>query len=185
VGSTLLTVTQSVEDVQGSTPTASVPAAESNPPNTPAGAAVPIVGAAVFDPFGDGQPENDRAVRQAYDNDPSTSWSTLEYRGSPAFGNLKDGVGLLLDLGQAQALSGVTVSSTVPGATVEIRTADEPANDLDGFTRAAEGTVRNGTDLRFDEPVTARYVLVWITGLVESDGGFSADISEVAVQAAG
>jgi eukaryotic-like serine/threonine-protein kinase len=28
-------------------------------------------------------------------------------------------------------------------------------------------------------------VLVWITGLVPSDGGFSAGISEVSVQAAG
>jgi hypothetical protein len=33
--------------------------------------------------------------------------------------------------------------------------------------------------------VKARYVLVWVTGLVPSAGGFSADIAEVTVQAAG
>ena len=53
----------------------------------------------MFDPEGDGEPENDSDVPLAFDGDPSTAWSTLEYRGSPDFGNLKDGVGLLLDLG--------------------------------------------------------------------------------------
>jgi hypothetical protein len=121
----------------------------------------------------------------AYDGDPSTAWSTLEYRGSPDFGNLKDGVGLLLDLGESQALSGVTINSISPGATVEIRTADETADDLDGFTPGAEGTVEDSTEFAFDEPVTARFVLVWITGLVPSENGFSADLAEVAVNAAG
>jgi hypothetical protein len=123
-------------------------------------------------------------VPLAYDDDPATSWSTLEYRGSPAFGNLKDGVGLLLDLGESKKLSGVTLSSTVPGATVEIRTAERPADKLDGFTVAAHGTIGDGTDLAFAKPVTARFVLVWITGLAPSQNGFSADISDVKVQAA-
>ena len=63
--------------------------------------------------------------------------------------------------------------------------AEEAADDLDGFTPVADGTVQDSTDLAFEEPVTARYVLVWITGLVSSENGFSADISEVAVKAAG
>jgi hypothetical protein len=185
VGSTVLDVTDSVDDVQGSTPSASAPANGSAGPASPAGTAVPIVSGKVFDPFGDGEPENDRAVPLAYDDDPATSWSTLEYRGSPAFGNLKDGVGLLLDLGGSRNLSGVTLSSTVPGANVEIRTAEEPAANLDGFSVAADGTVEESTDLAFEEPVTARFVLVWITGLVPTENGFSADISDVTVNAAG
>ena len=56
---------------------------------------------------------------------------------------------------------------------------------LDGFAPAADGTLEDSTDLTFDKPVTARFVLVWITGLVPSDNGFSADIAEVAVHAAG
>jgi hypothetical protein len=43
----------------------------------------------------------------------------------------------------------------------------------------------DGSELAFDEPVTARYVLVWITGLVATDNGFSAEISEVTVNSAG
>lgn len=186
VGSTLLDVTGSVDKVQGSTPSASVPASGSQAPGSAAaGAAIPIVTASVFDPLGDGEPENDTKVPLAYDGDPSTAWSTLEYRGSPNFGNLKDGVGLLLDLGKSQPLSAVTIDSTAPGAKVEIRTADRPADKLDGFKPAADATLDKSTDLTFDKPVTARFVLVWITGLVPSENGFSADIAEVAVHAAG
>ena len=53
----------------------------------------------MFDPFGDGEPENDDDVPLSFDGDPATAWSTLSYRGSPAFGNLKPGVGVLYDLG--------------------------------------------------------------------------------------
>ena len=63
--------------------------------------------------------------------------------------------------------------------------ATSPTDDLDGFATAADGTLEGSTDVTFDKPVTARYVLVWITGLVPSDDGFSADIAEVAVHAAG
>ena len=63
--------------------------------------------------------------------------------------------------------------------------ADEPADNLDGFKQAADGTLKGTTDFTFAKPVTARFVLVWITGLVPSDNGFSADIAEVAVHAAG
>lgn len=72
-----------------------------------------------------------------------------------------------------------------PGATVEIRTADTRADDLDGYEQVASGTLQESSDLRFDEPVQARYVLLWITGLVESGDGFTGEIGEVTVQAAG
>ena len=186
VGSTLLDVTGSVDSVQGSTPSASTPAPTSGAAkNAAAGAPIAIKSAQVFDPLGDGQPENDTKVPLAYDGDPSTAWSTLEYRGSPNFGNLKAGVGLVLDLGNSQALSGVTIDSIAPGAKVEIRTADKPADTLDGFSRVTDATLDKNTDLKFDKPVTARFVLVWVTALVPSDNGFSADIAEVAVHAKG
>jgi eukaryotic-like serine/threonine-protein kinase len=124
-------------------------------------------------------------VQLAFDGDTATSWSTYEYRGSPAFGNLKDGVGLLLDLGSAQELAAVTITTTTPGASVEIRTGESAATDLGGYSAVAGAELGNETELAFDEPVSAQYVLVWITGLVPSEGGFTAGISEVSVQAAG
>jgi hypothetical protein len=184
IGSTLLTVTGSVDTVEGSTPTASAPDGSAGA-EAPSGTPLGIVTGDVFDPEGDGEPENVNDVPLAFDGDTATSWSTLTYRGSPAFGNLKPGVGLLLDLGGPQALSGVTLSSTTPGAVVEIRTGDEPGGNLDDFPVVADGTLEDSTDFAFDEPVTSRFVLVWITGLVSSGEGFAADVAEVELRAAG
>ncbi|MFD2092562.1 protein kinase family protein [Blastococcus deserti] len=185
IGDKVLSVAGDVDEIPGSTPSVSAPAEEPEGGAATAGQDVAISSGDVYDPFGDGEPENTPDVPQAFDGDPATSWSTLQYRGSPAFGNLKDGVGLLLDLGQAQDLAAVTVTTNSPGATVEIRTGNAPDGDLDDFSVAADGTLEQQTQLAFDEPVSARYVLVWITGLVASDGGFSADVAEVTVQAAG
>jgi hypothetical protein len=184
IGNALLSVSGDIDDPVGSTPSASA-SADGSATDSPEGATVPIAAASVFDPQGDGDPDNPGDVPLAYDGDPATAWSTYEYRGSAEFGNLKDGLGLLLDLSTAQELAGVTLTSTVPGATVEILTGNSAAAALDGFERATEGRIQGETALAFDEPVNARYVLVWITALVPSEGGFSADIAEIAIQPAG
>jgi hypothetical protein len=139
----------------------------------------------VFDPFGDGEPENDRQVPQSYDGNPTTAWKTLDYRGSADFGNLKPGVGVVYDLGGPQALTGVTLATTLPGSAVEVRVGDSPDGDLDSF-RVVSSTdaLTSGTPLTFDQPVTARYVLVWVTSLVEGPQGYTADLSEVSFTAA-
>jgi hypothetical protein len=156
-------------------------AASAPAPGSPA----TITAADVFDPFGDGEPENDDEVPQTYDGDPETTWSTLVYRGSADFGHLKPGVGVVYDLGSEQSLAGVTITTTQPGATVEVRTGGTPDDDLDAFTVAASGELTGTDDLTFSSPVSARYVLVWVTGLASTDDGFSADLAEVGVTTAG
>jgi eukaryotic-like serine/threonine-protein kinase len=183
LGSNVLSVAGNVDEVQGSTPSASTSAAPSTG-QAAAGTPITIVSGAVFDPFGDGAPENDRDVPLSFDGNPSTAWSTLTYRGSPAFGNLKPGVGVLYDLGSPQPLASVTVATTTPGATVEIRSGDNPQAALDGFAVAAHGTLQRSSELAFEKPVTARYLLVWVTGLVDHGDGFSADLAEISVRSA-
>jgi hypothetical protein len=187
IGTTVLSVTGSVDDTVGSTPTGGGASSSASAEDQPvaAGDPVQIADAAVFDPFGDGEPENDRRVPESFDGDTATSWTTLTYRGSPAFGNLKPGVGVLYDLGSEQALAGVTITSTTPGATVEIRTGDSPDGQLDSYATAGSGTLEGTTEFGFDETTTARYVLVWVTGLVEDGDGFVADLAEVEVLSAG
>jgi hypothetical protein len=186
VGSSLLSVAGSVDGNQGSSPPVSASVGGSSSPAKPAaGSPVKIMTATVFDPQGDGQPENDRQAPLSYDGNPSTAWKTLEYRGSAAFGNLKKGVGIVYDLGSPKSLSAVTVSSLQPGAALEIRTGADPHGTLGSFTQVASGTVTSTTDFTFSKPVTSRYVLVWVTGLVPSNGSFSADLAEVVVHAAG
>jgi hypothetical protein len=184
LGTNVLTVADSVDEVPGSTPSGGSSSAQGSGAAPEPGAPVAIVSADVFDPEGDGEPENDQDVPLSYDNDPSTSWSTLEYRGSPAFGNLKDGVGILYDLGSDQNLAGVTLTTSTPGIAVEVRTGDDADGTLDSYALAASGTVDGTSDLTFDKPATGRFVLVWVTGLVSSADGFQGDLAEVVVHSA-
>ncbi len=186
-GSSVLCVAGFYDDVEGSTPTgtASAPASSSAAESSPAaGGPVAVEDATVFDPGGDGAPENNDEVPLSFDGDPATAWPTLTYQGSPAFGNLKDGVGVVYDLGSERELVGATLESTMPGSTVEIHAASGPEGALEDWPLLAEGTLEESTEFGFEEPATTRYVLVWITGLVESEGGFKADIAEVTLQAA-
>ncbi|MGY1637089.1 hypothetical protein ACI78V_10590 [Geodermatophilus sp. SYSU D00742] len=186
-GSSVLSVAGSVDAENAGAPTppaGTAPAEDDGAPATE-GPPATIVDGTVLDPGGDGEPENADDVPLSFDGDPATAWSTLTYRGSPAFGNLKDGVGVVYDLGSEQALAGVSLTTTTPGASVEVRVGEQPDDDLEAFDVVASGELDETTDLSFDEPVTTRYVLVWITGLVPSDDGFSADIAEVAPQPAG
>jgi hypothetical protein len=187
VGSSLMSVAGSVGGNHGSTP--SVISSSGGSPDAvappAAGAPLKIAAATVFDPEGDGQSENGRRAPLSYDGNPGTAWKTLEYRGSAHFGNLKKGVGLVYDLGSEQKIASVTVTSMQPGATVEIRTGGTPQGSLDSFTTDATGTVQGATEIRFPKAVSSRYVLVWVTGLVPSNGTFSADLAEVAIHAAG
>ena len=187
VGTNLLSVADDV-DRPGSLPpsaSSSAPAEEGAPAPAVAAGPVAIASAAVFDPFGDGDPENDGEVPASFDGDPATAWSTLTYRGTPAFGNLKPGVGVVYDLGSAQPVAGVTVTTTTPGVTVEVRTGQAPSGALEAFPVAAAGTVDGTAELTLAEPVTTQYVLVWVTGLVPADDGFAGTLAEVAVTAAG
>jgi hypothetical protein len=188
VGTSLLSVAGSVDDDSAppsiSVPTSGAPAG-GDAPVAPSGPGVAVQSAEIFDPEGDGEPENDGDVPLTFDGDAATTWSTLTYRGSPAFGNLKDGVGIVYDLGSSQQVGGMTVVTPTPGATVEVRTAETTAGSLDGFPVAASATLEDTTEVAFDEPVQARYVLLWVTGLVEGADGFAAQIGEVTVQAAG
>ncbi|WP_369257410.1 protein kinase family protein [Geodermatophilus amargosae] len=184
VGTNLLSVAGDVDERPGAAPpagTSSAAPAEDEAAPSAAGPLVGITGATVFDPFGDGEPENDDEVPATYDGDPASTWSTLNYRGSADFGNLKPGVGIVYDLGSEQAVGGVTLTTTTPGIAVEVRTGDAPDGDLDSFAVAAAGSVDGTTDLAFEEPVTARYVLVWVTGLVPAEGGFAGALAEVGV----
>ena len=182
LGSSVLSVAGSVDQVSGSTPPP-VSSSAAKPSTAAAGAPVAISKASVFDPFGDGQPENDNKVGLSYDGDPATFWNTLEYKRA-AFGNLKPGVGVLYDLGSPKALSGAAVTTTVPGATMEIRVGDQPDGTLDAFKVVGSETVDGTTEIRFTKPVTSRYVLVWITNLAQTDKGYEADIAELALHSA-
>jgi hypothetical protein len=186
-GSSVLSVAGSVDDVEGSTPSASAsaePPAEEEPEAASPGAPIAIAGGSVYDPFGDGDPDHPEDVPLSHDGDPATDWATYRYLGGTDFGGLKPGVGVVYDLGSEQSIAAVGLTTTLPGTTVEIRTGTAPDGPLESFAVATSGELQGTTELTLEEPATARYLLVWITGLVPVEDGAQADLAEVVVRAA-
>ena len=181
VGAALSGVPAAVGDaVTGSDPspsTAPSPSAAAPSASASATGVVTPVGVAAYDPGGDGS-EHDAEVRLATDGDPATAWTTDRYR-TAALGGLKDGVGLVLDLGSPTAVGAVEVTLGAPGTRVQLRTGDS----LDALTAVATADRTDGTVvLRPAQPVTARYAVVWLTQLGPAGSGFRGEVSEVVVR---
>ena len=174
---------RSVGTLQAPTDDAAAPAGPSATPTAgPAAVAVDLTGVPVrdFDPEGDGR-EQPGSVANAHDGDPSTAWETERYD-SADLGGLKEGVGLLVDLGAPTAVRRVELALTRPGVTAELRAAAEPAEQASAY-RVLASARADGDRLALVPPegTTERYLLVWLTGLAPDDGRFSAGITDVAV----
>lgn len=141
---------------------------------------VTITKAQDYDPLGADGSEKP-LIKNVYDGDASSYWNTDGYF-SADFGRLKEGVGVVLDLGKVQQVGNVEVSF-LGSTSVELRTTEDPSVPRmpDGFTKAAEGS---GTkvSLKPDKPVQARYLLVWLTELPPSDdGNYRGKVSDIKV----
>jgi hypothetical protein len=131
-----------------------------------------------FDPEGDGG-ERPGSVANAHDGDPTTTWETERYD-TAAFGGLKQGVGLLVDLGAPTGVTQVELVLARPGVSVQVRAAPAEAADAGSYPVLAEATA--GSDrVTLDLPAGTddRFYLVWFTDLVPDDGGFSAEVAEL------
>ena len=149
-----------------------------------------VVGARDFDPQADPPEENPDQVSLAYDGNPKTRWTTVTYIGSPKLGNLKRGVGLVVDLGSAQPVREVGLTLSGKGTSVQFRvpknnpsqTADPPmGSDSRWRTVASESKAGRTATLTAKEPVTTRYVLVYLTSLPKEGKGYRGGIYEVEV----
>jgi serine/threonine protein kinase len=136
-------------------------------------------------PEGNGE-ENPQLTGLAIDGDPSTAWQTMTYYGNPRLGLLKDGVGLVVDLGSPEEVSSVLVTLQGSPTSLEILAAPEDSGqpeNVDDLRRvaAAEG-VGGRTNLQLDEPVTTQYLVVWLTSLPPTDDGYRGRIAEIVVR---
>lgn len=145
--------------------------------------AIKVVGIEGFDPQGDGEENSDRAGR-VLDGDPSTVWTTKTYFDQFGPGGLKEGVGLLLDLGTKQDVSSVAVTVQGQGTDLELRVADSRGDRAADYRVVAKASDGNGrVDLRPNQAVSARYVLVWLTKIPQVGGSsYKGTISEVSVR---
>ncbi|HVT63895.1 MAG TPA: hypothetical protein VHD81_01940 [Mycobacteriales bacterium] len=135
-----------------------------------------------FDPQGNGI-EDPGGVGLAVDDDPSTTWNTDVYRGSPRFGGLKNGVGLLLDLGRPKKVDTARLLLSAPGADIELRAGPTSPSTPDELPIVANRSDSPASvTLRLDRSVRARYWLIWITSLPRTgDNTYSLGIAELAL----
>jgi hypothetical protein len=101
-----------------------------------------------------------------------TPWATADYFGSPAFGGLKTGVGLLIDMGKSVKLSQleVTFGPGVTKAEIYLGNSGPSINTsstaLSDFTPVSGQVSASGKHtFQVSSSATGRYVLVWLTSL--------------------
>jgi len=135
---------------------------------------VPMTALTAYDPPpGDGVEQNS-LIPLATDGKPSTAWETEHYTNS-AFGNLKSGVGLVLETHHAPAkLASLTVTSDTPGWRAEIKAGSSASGPFHTVSSNQEVGSRTSFTLNASSP--ERYYMIWLTHL--ADQGW-ADVNEV------
>ncbi|GAA1662322.1 hypothetical protein GCM10009830_04430 [Glycomyces endophyticus] len=138
----------------------------------------------------DGDRDQGEGVEAVIDGNASTGWSTNTYYNDPGFGNLKPGMGILIDLGEAREVASVRVQMTSAGATLGLLAGDEDPGDssegdqaiVDGFSVLADPVADADTNIELQAGgQTARYIVVWVTELPASSGGYKLTISDINV----
>ncbi|CAM3192942.1 protein kinase family protein [Nocardioides dubius] len=137
-----------------------------------------------FDPQGGSDGENASLVALAFDGDSQTRWQTSRYKQNFGPGGLKDGVGLLIDLGRERDLSQVSVE--VAGGPTDLEllgfTGSERPTDLSASTVLASAQGADGVArLNPQQPASTRWVAVWLTSLPDPDG-FRGQVAEVQIR---
>jgi eukaryotic-like serine/threonine-protein kinase len=160
-------------------PPVTVPASPAPQAAATAGGPIAILSAIGFDPQGD-QGESNSQAAKVYDGNPATTW-TSELYNNAQFGNLKKGVGVLLDLGQPTSVHQVTIDLANGPLDVTVYAATSP--NLAGATVIGNATAATGQiQLKATSVIPeSQYVIVWFTSLAAEDGQFGASISEIAL----
>lgn len=115
--------------------------------------------------------------------DKDGTWTTQSYK-TADFGGLKDGVGLLVDLGEPHEVTSVSLPSATPGLAVALLAGDQaPSGDVKGMDSADTATTKaTDTTLSGADAGEHQYWMVWVTKLAQSEGGFSASIATPVVR---
>ena len=128
------------------------------------------VSAAAFGPLGESDGDNPQLARLAIDGSSATAWHTQWYA-TAAFGNLKPGTGLLLDMGRPVTITSAQITlGPAAGADFQLRAGGQPGlADLRPVARA--GDAGGVVTVRPARPARARYLLLWFTRLPPYSSG--------------
>lgn len=160
------------------TPAPTTPAVTPSPSATAAGAIA--ADATALDPQGD-QEENDQDAPLVLDGKTSTQWRSVRYN-SAAFGGLKKGVGLAIELETPARISSVELDVRGSGGEVELRGSDSD-DDIDGSTVLDTADLDgDSVTLTNDSTDSFDYVIIWFTRLPKAGGEYRVEVSEVRVR---
>jgi hypothetical protein len=126
--------------------------------------AVPIAAGLAFDPEGDGIEDN-ADLPLLYDGNTSTAWHTEHYT-NEHFGNLKGGVGFIVQTQSRAALRRLRLFSQDQGWTFEVYESSQLQPGLAGWGKPVASATMRAPSVSVNLPAKqAAYVLVWITDL--------------------
>jgi hypothetical protein len=132
-----------------------------------------------------GTPDHPELAELAVDGNSGTAWPTDAYRKPDAIPRYKNGVGLLLQLSEATALSSATINVSSRGTQVQIRSARSAypstlaeTNALTPSTPVSPGDNK----IAITSSAETSYVLVWVTKLGTTNGDNVATISEITLR---
>ncbi|MFI5495471.1 protein kinase family protein [Actinoplanes sp. NPDC051859] len=132
------------------------------------------------------------------DDSKETGWETQRFQNQSNFGNLKPGMGVLINLGQPRHVTEIRVEASAPGVAMDIRTGASDPGDTsagddeivksfkkmgDSDTGRTDGTT---TILPADATQTYQYVMVFLSDLPAADdgeGGYKVKITNIEVYA--
>lgn len=140
-----------------------------------------------LDPQGQDGQENPEDVGLAVDGDPETGWRTSTYYRRPDLGGLKDGVGLVVDLGGPREVDSMRILLGGSGTALTVY-ATSPGGEVPGSLRDLRriATLDDaGTDVTVTFPANTitRRVVVWLTALPQVGAGeYQGEIREISLK---
>ena len=120
-----------------------------------------LEGVVSYDPFGNDLEEHNERVTYATDRNPTTYWTTEDYRSFT-----KDGVGVVLDAGLPVEAAMMRIRTDTPGFTAQIRGGNRRTGPFRAIS--SEKPVAGTTTFDLDPPMPMRFYVVWITKLAGS-----------------
>ena len=140
----------------------------------------PVVGIEDFDPLGDGEERPD-LIDLAADGDGSTAWISEGYI-NRRFGNLKDGVGVVIRIDGEHTLQELAVESSTEGWAASVFASTAVATELAGWGDPLDARVDMDGSATFDlRGVRGSAILLWITDLGTATPRARMEIAEIAV----
>jgi hypothetical protein len=148
--------------------------------NNPPAERIRVAKATSFDPDGDDGRENQSLTGLAIDGDRTSGWRTERYNQNFGDGGIKQGVGLVLDLGRPQEVRRLTLTlDPAGGSTLAVYGSDgPPPTTLDGWTSLADAKTADQR-AAFNLEGRHRYLLIWFSSLPQVEDGYRGGVANV------